>query len=82
MSDIEMPTMDGYTLTSLIRQDSRLKNLYILLHSSLSGVFNESMVKQVGADRFIPKFHPDDLARVVADSLERGLRHVENEDAE
>ena len=82
VSDIEMPTMDGYTLTSLIRQDSRLKHLYIVLHSSLSGVFNESMVKQVGADRFIPKFHPDDLARVVAESLEKGVRHVENEDAE
>ncbi|WP_322522073.1 chemotaxis protein [Guyparkeria halophila] len=75
VSDIEMPTMDGYTLTSLIRQDSQLKGIYVILHSSLSGVFNESMVKQVGADRFIPKFHPDDLARVVGEALRRHEVH-------
>lgn len=67
--------MDGYTLTSLIRQDSALKGIYVILHSSLSGVFNEKMVKQVGADRFIPKFHPDDLARVVGDALRRHEVH-------
>ncbi|MFN2382603.1 MAG: response regulator, partial [Guyparkeria sp.] len=75
VSDIEMPTMDGYTLTSLIRQDPVLKGVYVILHSSLSGVFNETMVKQVGADRFIPKFHPDDLARVVGETLTRHEVH-------
>jgi len=69
ISDIEMPTMDGYSMTTHIRKDSRLRNLHVILHSSLSGVFNESMVQSVGADRFIPKFHPDDLAHVVADVL-------------
>lgn len=63
ISDIEMPEMDGYTLTAEIRQDPRLKDLYVLLHSSLSGVFNESMVKKVGANRFIPKFSSDELVK-------------------
>ena len=63
ISDIEMPEMDGYTLTSEIRRDPRLKDLYVILHSSLSGVFNETMVKKVGADRFIPKFSADELVR-------------------
>ena len=36
ISDIEMPEMDGYTLTSEIRRDPKLKDLYVLLHSSLS----------------------------------------------
>jgi two-component system chemotaxis response regulator CheV len=63
ISDIEMPEMDGYTLTSEIRRDPRLKELYVLLHSSLSGVFNETMVKKVGADRFIPKFSADELVK-------------------
>ncbi|HKJ76690.1 MAG TPA: chemotaxis protein CheV [Gammaproteobacteria bacterium] len=73
ISDIEMPEMDGYTLTSRIRDDSRLKDLYVILHTSLSGVFNENMVKKVGADQFIPKFHPDDLAKAVMGRLkERG----------
>ncbi|MGB9577837.1 MAG: chemotaxis protein CheV [Halothiobacillaceae bacterium] len=69
ISDIEMPMMDGYTLTSEIRRDERLQNLYVVLHTSLSGNFNQFMVKQVGANRFIPKFHPDDLAQVVLDRL-------------
>lgn len=61
ISDIEMPEMDGYTLTSEIRRDPKLKDLYVILHSSLSGVFNENMVKKVGADKFIPKFSADEL---------------------
>ena len=40
ISDIEMPEMDGYTLTAEIRNDPRMQKLHIILHTSLSGVFN------------------------------------------
>jgi two-component system chemotaxis response regulator CheV len=67
ISDIEMPEMDGYTLTAEIRADQRMQKLHIILHTSLSGVFNQAMVKKVGADDFLAKFRPDELAaRVVA----------------
>ena len=67
ISDIEMPEMDGYTLTAEIRQDPRLQGLHVLLHTSLSGVFNQAMVQKVGADDFLAKFRPDELAeRVIA----------------
>lgn len=56
ISDIEMPEMDGYTLTAAIRTDPRMQKLHILLHTSLSGVFNQAMVKKVGADDFLAKF--------------------------
>ncbi len=69
VSDIEMPEMDGYTLTAEIRNDPRLKELHILLHSSLSGVFNEAMVKKVGANDFLAKFRPDDLADRVVERI-------------
>jgi two-component system chemotaxis response regulator CheV len=69
ISDIEMPEMDGYTLTSEIRSDERLKNLTIILHSSLSGEFNENMTKKVGADKFIPKFKAAELVDAVKDIL-------------
>ncbi|HVT36876.1 MAG TPA: response regulator, partial [Nevskiaceae bacterium] len=69
ISDVEMPDMDGYTLTTEIRRDPRLKDLYVLLHSSLSGVFNNAMVQKVGADRFIAKFSSDELAQGVIDRL-------------
>ncbi|WP_333608135.1 chemotaxis protein CheV [Arsukibacterium sp.] len=65
ISDIEMPEMDGYTLTAAVKADPHLKNMHVVLHSSLSGVFNEAMVKKVGADQFIAKFHPDELASAV-----------------
>lgn len=67
ISDIEMPRMDGYTLTARIRANDRLKGLRVLLHSSLSGEFNTDMVKRAGADAFLSKFNPDELAEAVLD---------------
>ncbi|HEY1076031.1 MAG TPA: chemotaxis protein CheV [Fontimonas sp.] len=69
LSDVEMPHMDGYTLTTEIRRNPRLRDLYVILHSSLSGVFNNAMVQKVGADRFIAKFGADELAKAVLDQL-------------
>ncbi len=65
ISDIEMPEMDGYTLTSEIRANPKLKDIKVVLHTSLSGVFNQAMVEKVGADDFIAKFNPDELATTV-----------------
>ncbi|WP_445765775.1 chemotaxis protein [Rheinheimera sp.] len=65
ISDIEMPEMDGYTLTAETKLDPKLKKLHIILHTSLSGVFNQQMVQKVGADDFIAKFNPDELAESV-----------------
>lgn len=69
ISDIEMPEMDGYTLTASIRSDEALKNIEIILHTSLSGIFNQAMVKKVGANNFIAKFNPDELAKAVKQSM-------------
>jgi two-component system chemotaxis response regulator CheV len=69
VSDIEMPEMDGYTFTTEVRKDPRMVGLHILLHTSLSGVFNNAMVQKVGADDFIAKFQPDVLAKSVLSRL-------------
>ena len=69
ISDIEMPVMDGYTLTTEIRSDERMKNLNIMLHSSLSGGFNESMTVKVKADKFIPKFKAEELVAEIKSLL-------------
>jgi two-component system chemotaxis response regulator CheV len=71
ISDIEMPEMDGYTFTTEVRKDPRMSDLHILLHTSLSGVFNNAMVQKVGADDFIAKFQPDMLAKSVLGRLKR-----------
>ncbi len=65
ISDIEMPEMDGYTLTAEIRRHPDLKDLHVILHTSLSGVFNQAMVERVGANEFIAKFNPDELGSAV-----------------
>ncbi|WPL19768.1 Chemotaxis protein CheV [Thiorhodovibrio winogradskyi] len=65
ISDIEMPRMDGYTLTRKIRENKHLSALNVILHSSLSGQFNADLVKRAGADHFLPKFDPDELAAAV-----------------
>lgn len=67
ISDIEMPEMDGYTLTAEIRNHPDLQDMYIVLHTSLSGVFNKAMVSKVGANDFLAKFQPDMLGQVVID---------------
>lgn len=71
ISDIEMPEMDGYTLTSMIREDERMSRMHVVLHTSLSGGFNVSMVKKVGADGFLAKFNPDDLATAVVQRIQK-----------
>ncbi|QIK37983.1 chemotaxis protein CheV [Caldichromatium japonicum] len=65
ISDIEMPRMDGYTLSRKIREHPKLKHLRIILHSSLSGQFNVDMVRRVGADDFLAKFDPTELGMAV-----------------
>ena len=70
ISDIEMPEMDGYTLTAEIRANDKLNHMWVMLHTSLSGVFNEAMVQKVGANDFIPKFNPDELAQAVQRRME------------
>ncbi len=65
ISDIEMPEMDGYTLTAEVKANERMRAMPVILHTSLSGVFNNAMVEKVGAEDFIAKFHPDELAMAV-----------------
>ena len=65
ITDAEMPTMDGYMLTTEIRSNPALRDLYVVLHTSLSGSFNEAMVEKVGCNAFLSKFQPDGLAEAV-----------------
>jgi len=62
LTDLEMPEMDGFTLTRLIKQDARFKGVPVVIHSSLTGTTNENHVKGVGADGYVGKFSPRELA--------------------
>jgi two-component system chemotaxis response regulator CheV len=67
ITDIEMPIMDGYTLTAEVKKDPELKKLTVVLHSSLSGVFNNAMVNTVGGDHFLPKYDPKELQNLISE---------------
>ena len=76
ISDVEMPEMDGYTLTSEIRSDPALTHLKVLLHTSLSGVFNSGLLEQVKADGFLSKFESDELTQAVEKSIIEWYEHT------
>ena len=75
ISDVEMPRMDGYTFASKVKEDPALKDVYLILHTSLSGVFNSTMVEKVGANEFLAKFKPDALATSVQNRLQSFHHH-------
>ncbi|MBP0596729.1 chemotaxis protein CheV [Herbaspirillum sp. LeCh32-8] len=65
LTDLEMPEMDGFTLTRRVKTHEKLKHVPVVIHSSLTGSANEDHVKTVGADGYIAKFSPSDFAAVV-----------------
>ena len=65
LTDLEMPEMDGFTLTRLIKQDPRFKTIPVVIHSSLTGTTNENHVKSVGANAYVAKFAPRELAATI-----------------
>ncbi|HSV51627.1 MAG TPA: chemotaxis protein [Burkholderiaceae bacterium] len=71
LTDLEMPEMDGFTLTRNIKQDGRFKDIPVVIHSSLSGEANESHVKGVGADGYVAKFVAEELAATIRRVLSR-----------
>ncbi len=71
LTDLEMPVMDGFTLTRNIKQDGRFKNIPVIIHSSLTGTTNEGHVKSVGADGYVAKFVAEELAGTINDVLKR-----------
>lgn len=65
LTDLEMPEMDGFTLTRLIKNAPQYKSIPVIIHSSLTGSTNENHVKGVGADAYVAKFAPRELAGAI-----------------
>lgn len=71
LTDLEMPEMDGFTLTRNIKQDARFNSIPVVIHSSLTGTANEGHVKSVGADGYVAKFVAEELAATIQQVLSR-----------
>lgn len=70
LSDLEMPEMDGFTLTRNIKENSQFNKLPVIIHSSLSGLTNEEHVRKVGADGYVVKFAAEELATTIRDVMQ------------
>lgn len=68
ITDIEMPVMDGYTLVAELRSRG-FDKFKIIMHTSMSGIFNKAMVAKVGADDFIPKFDAKEIQIALLDLI-------------
>jgi len=63
ITDVEMPRMDGLTLTRMVRQYAILKDLPVLVFSSIASKDNEKKGTQVGATAQVTKPRYDELTR-------------------
>ena len=71
ITDIEMPQMDGHHLTKLIKEDEEMKNLPVIIFSSL---VNDEMRRKgelLGADAQMSKPEIGSLVKVLDDIIAR-----------
>lgn len=71
VSDVQMPGMDGLELTRRIRSDTRLRNLKVILVTSLDGLDDRRRGAEAGADEYVVKgaLERDALLSAVAKHL-------------
>lgn len=65
LTDIEMPEMDGLTLTRLIKETPGFLNLPVIINTTLSDEANQQKAKSVGADDYLVKFDAKHLLELV-----------------
>lgn len=60
--DIMMPRLDGYQTCSLVKSNSKFKNMPIIMLSSKEGLFDRAKGRVVGAEQYLTKpFTREDL---------------------
>lgn len=59
--DIEMPRMDGYEVATHIRNDTRLKDLPIIMITSRSGSKHKEKAMEVGVNKYLGKPFQEDV---------------------
>ena len=80
ISDIVMPEMDGYQLCGHIKQDDELKNIPVILLTSLTDLVDVVRGLESGADNFVFKPYEEEylLARIAYLLANRHLRESES----
>lgn len=76
LTDLEMPELDGFALTRDIKHDEILREVPVVIHSSLTGQANEQHARSVGADGYVAKFAADELAAAMREALAGAARRA------
>ena len=73
VTDVDMPRLDGIELVTLIRKDSRLKSLPVMIVSYKDRQEDRQRGLEAGADYYLTKgsFHDETLINAVADLVGR-----------
>ncbi len=69
ITDVEMPNMDGYRFTKLVKEDERFRKIPVIMNTSLSGNANLQKAKEVGVDDFCTKFVAEEFTQAVLKHL-------------
>jgi PAS domain S-box-containing protein len=71
ITDLLMPTMDGYALCRRCKEDDDLKHIPLIVYTSTyTSQADAKLALSLGADRFLIKpLEPDDLVRVIREVL-------------
>lgn len=65
ITDIEMPKMDGYMLTTNIKADSRFNGIPVMMHSSISAEESKRLGQEAGVDAYITKLQPKEFSEAL-----------------
>lgn len=65
ITDLEMPEVSGFEVIKRIKGSSVLQNIPISVNSSMSGDSNKNMAYSLGANHFMQKTSPGDVASLV-----------------
>ncbi|MBA1148358.1 Hpt domain-containing protein [Ectothiorhodospiraceae bacterium WFHF3C12] len=69
--DIEMPRMDGYELATHMRNDSRLKDVPIIMITSRTGEKHRQRALEIGVNRYLGKpYQEGELLETIRDLME------------
>lgn len=70
LTDIEMPQMDGLSMTTRIKADPTLAGIPVVLHTSLSGEATQAAGRSVGADGYVIKNDTQNLVATLTRVLD------------
>ena len=74
ITDIEMPEMDGHRLTKLVKEDEKMKDIPVIIFSSLINHEMRLKGKKLGADEQLSKPEIGRLVEVMDELIERRER--------